>query len=398
MIPPDLTARLRLLTEASFFSKEPQQVAALRGSEGVSEDLPDFQPGQRIVATLREARADDSFRALINGREYTLTLPRQQARTGQTLDLIVTQASPRAILATIADGSVATVSTSLSQTGRLISFLLTGHPAAQTASLSSGQAVLSSPPSAGAAVAPMLRQAVVESGLFYESQLARWLAGAVSTDSLLRQPQSRLTGARATPGGATPGTTSASTDSPTAMRAGSSPAPTSAPAGAGAGAGALRALGGDADAVNAANQGTAAQRNPGQSTAQNPIPERLLPIVHQQLDALATHSYAWQGAIWPGQSMQWEIEEPGEGGGEGDPRQSSDWTTTLRLTLPRLGGIEAQLQLTRAGVAVRLAAADGATVAALESARQQLADALAAADVPLTGMSVERALVEDSKT
>ena len=68
MIPADLTARLRMLTEASFFSKEPPEVHALRGGQAVGKDLPEFQTGQRIVATLREARADDTFRALINGR------------------------------------------------------------------------------------------------------------------------------------------------------------------------------------------------------------------------------------------------------------------------------------------------------------------------------------------
>lgn len=387
MIPADLTARLRLLTEASFFSKEPPTVGALRSSEGVSEDLPDFQPGQRIVATLREARADDTFRALINGREFTLTLPKHHAKAGQTLELIVTQATPRAVLATVADGGVATVSASLSQTGRLISFLLTGQPAVAGVSLAGGQAVLPAPPNAGAAVAPMLRQAVVESGLFYESHLARWLAGAISTDSLLRQPQSRLTaGARAAGAGIAAGPQAgAGAPSP----ASGATASTAAQAAA-SGGGALRAMGGDGAPVTAASQSSAAQRQPGQAQG-NPIPERLLPIVHQQLDALATNNYAWQGAIWPGQEMQWEIEERREGGGEGSGEENTDWNTTLTLALPRLGGIVANLQLTAAGVALRLVAGDAQTVATLTTAREALASALEAADVPLTGMLVERA-------
>lgn len=376
MIPNDLAARLRLLTEASFFSKEPPQVGALRSSSEVSEDLPEFLPGQRIVATIREARADDSFRALINGREYTLTLPRHNARAGQTLDLIVTHATPRGVLAAVTDPAGAAVSAQLSQTGRLISFLLTGQPTAGAAQLAAGQPVLPAPPANAAQVLPLLRQAVGESGLFYEAQLARWLAGAVSTESLLRQPQSQLSRARPA------SVAGAAASSAAAAAATAAPRP---PAGQ-AGASTSGALAGNAVELAEANAGSAARRNPTPATG-TPIPERLLPIVHQQLDALATHQYAWQGTIWPGQSMHWEIEEPPEG--EAGEQSDEGWKTSLRLTLPRLGGIEARLHLTRAGVALRLAAAEPGTVAAMAAARQSLADALAAAGVPLTGMSVE---------
>ena len=42
------------------------------------------------------------------------------------------------------------------------------------------------------------------------------------------------------------------------------------------------------------------------------------------------------------------------------------WNTTLRLTLPRLGGVEARLHLTPAGVALRLVADDTATLQTLD--------------------------------
>ena len=41
-----------------------------------------------------------------------------------------------------------------------------------------------------------------------------------------------------------------------------------------------------------------------------PIPKRLMPVVHQQLDALATQQYVWQGQAWPGQPIEWVIEDP----------------------------------------------------------------------------------------
>ena len=120
-----------------------------------------------------------------------------------------------------------------------------------------------------------------------------------------------------------------------------------------------------------------------------PIPERLMPVVHQQLDALATQQYVWQGQAWPGQAIEWIIEDPqGESGAEGEDAEEN-WNTTLRLTLPRLGGVEAQLHLTPAGVALRLRADDEATIRALDAGGAALASALEAANLKLTGLVVE---------
>ena len=391
MIPADLTARLRLLTEASFFSKEPREVGPLRNAQAISKDPQDFLPGQRIVATIGEAKSENSFRALIDGREYTLTLPRNSARSGQTLELIVTQASPRAVIATPAEGSAAGASARLSQTGRLISFLLTGQPPAPPAKLAGGQPLVPAAPTSGSQLAAALRQAIGESGLFYESQLARWLSGTVATDSLLRQPQSQMTRGR---DGAPPGTPGDDGDRAAATTAQASPRAGTTPAATVLNTTATAALGADAEDVSAAGQNAAAQRSPGPA-AGNPVPERLMPLVHQQLDALATNTYAWQGAAWPGQHVEIEIEEPEQREGDGADQDEAAWKTTLRVTLPRLGGVEARLHLTRAGVALQLTTDDAATAAALAAAERELADALAAADLPLTGMRVDLAPAED---
>ena len=120
-----------------------------------------------------------------------------------------------------------------------------------------------------------------------------------------------------------------------------------------------------------------------------PIPERLLPLVHQQLDALATQQYIWQGQAWPGQAIEWIIEDPEHDGEDGEQTEQN-WNTTLRLTLPRLGSVEAQLHLTPAGVALRLRTDDTATMSALDARAAELASALEAANLKLTGLVVER--------
>ncbi|MBX3683611.1 MAG: flagellar hook-length control protein FliK, partial [Thauera sp.] len=119
------------------------------------------------------------------------------------------------------------------------------------------------------------------------------------------------------------------------------------------------------------------------------IPERLMPVVHQQLDALATQQYVWQGQAWPGQNFEWWIEDPQHEGEHAGEEPENTWNTTLRLTLPRLGGVEARLHLTPAGVALRLVADDRATLQTLDGGAAALASALEAANLKLTGLVIE---------
>ena len=239
MIPADLASRLRMLTEASFFSGEPT-VAPLARVKAISEQLPAFVPGQRIVATLQTAQPGNTYRARIADHDFTLALP-QAANAGDTLELVVSHVTPRAVFATLAEptaapGTGSATAPALSQAGRLISFLLTGQPAAQTAALNGGQPMLASAPQASGdsvVLANRLGAALGQSGLFYESHQARWLAGKLDTAALLQEPQNR-----------------------------SAPTLPAQPA-----------------------EGSAATAARGLTEGLAPIPERLLPVVHQQLDA-----------------------------------------------------------------------------------------------------------------
>jgi hypothetical protein len=379
MIPADLAARLRLLNEASFFNTEPP-VAGLQRTREIQAQLPELVPGQRFFATLQRTLPDGTFRALVAGQQMTLSL-NTAAKSGDTLELEVSQVTPRAVFARIvgadagAAGATASAQPALSQTGRLISFLLTGQPTPQPASLAGNQPLLNAPPASGTQLVPMLRQALGQSGLFYESHQAQWVLGKLDTAALLREPQ----GQQAAPGASQPGTGNA--------------AATTGPAAPGAAAQAARLAGGADEATQLDSTRNAAALRTGADEAAparaQPIPERLMPVVHQQLDALATQQYVWQGQAWPGQPIEWLIEDPqGEGSKEGEDAEST-WNTTLRLTMPRLGGVEAQLHLTPAGVALRLLADDEATIRALDAGGAALASALEAVNLKLTGLVVE---------
>lgn len=405
MIPADLAARLRLINEASFFDTDPP-VGQLQRIREIQSQLPNLLPGQRFVATLQNALPDGSYRAMVDGKPLTLTL-NTPGRAGDTLELEVSQVTSRAVFARVIGseaGSTASAQPSLSQTGRLISFLLTGQPTPQPASLAGQQPLLNAPPTQGsAALMSALRQAIGQSGLFYESHQAQWVLGKLDSATLAREPQAQ---AQPQPASTPPGSASTTSSSPAGSAAtGASTAASASGTPAGTSTTTAATAANAANPANSAQAATGAERSAAASVAAaaadsaapraTPIPERLMPIVHQQLDALATNQYLWQGQAWPGQPIELLIEDPYEDGEPGEDGEAGadgemTWNTTLRLTMPRLGGLEAQIHLTAAGVALRLRADGDDALAALNARRTELASALDAAGLSLTGMALER--------
>ncbi|MBI1905630.1 MAG: flagellar hook-length control protein FliK [Rhodocyclales bacterium] len=457
MIPSDLAARLRMLTEASFFDSEPPVQGTAKVRE-VQARLPQLIPGQQFTATLLRGLPDGTYQAVVAGRNYTLAL-NQSAKAGDTLELVVTKSTPgtvyaQAVPVPVPSGPADPARASLSPTGRLISFLLTGQPEPQPALLAAGKPLLSAPPAGnGADLAPMLRQALAQTGLFYESHQLQWLSGKLDTANLLKEPQGQQPSARpqptlSHPAGAAPSNappadtqgvaarvtlnTLALTGENTLVRtaegqaakylevgqslttarpytpaervaadgmakdtAGAAPQRVAnAPPGTSA-TGQSNAPASSAAPATSAPAARGAENLAGQpapDTAQPrppTVPDRLVPLVHQQLNAMATQTYVWHGQAWPGQPIEWEIEDPQhEERAPGDEPENT-WNTTLRLTLPQLGGVEARMHLTPAGLALRLVADTPDTVAALDAARDRLDSALSAANVPLTGFVVE---------
>lgn len=123
-------------------------------------------------------------------------------------------------------------------------------------------------------------------------------------------------------------------------------------------------------------------------TAQT-IPDDLRALVQQQLDAAGTQRLLWHGEVWPGQTMQWQLEWQEHGGG-GSETDAEPWQTTLRLTTPRLGELEASLQLGAAGVRISLSTAEAGAAAEMKAGVADLESALAAAGVPLLGFTIKQ--------
>lgn len=338
MIPIDLAARLRLLTESIVNPVSPvHEVAA---------DLPELPVGQRFVARIENTLPDGTFRALVAGRSLTLALP-QQARPGDTLQLVVTARTPRLIIAEGAEESPARPAppATLSRAGQLISTLLSGEQhAPHPATIARAAPLLPEPLLQANRLAPALRQAVVESGLFYESHQAQWVAGRYPSEALTREPQTRLIRQHRAPNVVT--APLSERDFPPSDTARSTEAVT------------------------------------GRSTAAAApsLPAELQSLVQQQLDAAATQHIVWRGEVWPGQTLQWEIAADEQQREMPDDETAGQWTTSLGLTLPRLGEVNVVLHLTPEKVSLHMTASAGAN--ALQQGLAELAASFEAAGLP----------------
>jgi hypothetical protein len=168
-----------------------------------------------------------------------------------------------------------------------------------------------------------LASAVAESGLFYESHLARTLRRDYPIAALSREPQAAWPASSVAEGLAT-------------------------------------------------------------SISASALPEASSTLLTKQLDVLDTRSVVWNGEVWPGQraSVTFEEECLGEAANDADDaRPPGPWRTRITLDLPSLGRVEATLDLHAGAVDLALAATSEDTQARLTSAKSELAGSLADAQV-----------------
>jgi len=373
LIPPDAGIRMRMQTDASLL--QPTTPAA-----EIPSDLPELRAGQTFTARIQEVLPDNTYRALVAGKQLTLQLP-EGAKTGDTLELVVIDRTPRVVIAKVATDAAAAKGAgepypyaNLSRAGQMIGQLLTTEgEAPQPAPLSRGQPVLAQPPASAAELAPALQKAVVQSGLFYESHQAQWVAGKLPTEQLLREPQ----GQRSAP--ATFAAHGLPAPAPeVAARAAATVAPMAPQT-------LMQTLFGVEEGARAPAS-TPAPALP--NAVANTVPDELRPLVQQQLDAAATQRLVWHGEVWPNQSMDWEVVREDGSRRDGGDAEAADWRTTLRLEMPRLGEVSASLRLTAAGIHLTLAAPAGASAEGLRADAPRLAAALDAAGIPLLSFQV----------
>jgi len=77
-------------------------------------------------------------------------------------------------------------------------------------------------------------------------------------------------------------------------------------------------------------------------------------LVRQQLDVLAYQLFCWQGLLWPGVALDWQIQRRDTTAQT--PEVCTSWQTRLRLVLPGLGIISAHLSLSGNALTLQLSA------------------------------------------
>lgn len=136
-------------------------------------------------------------------------------------------------------------------------------------------------------------------------------------------------------------------------------------------------------------------RHPLSKTSDVDVPEDLRPLVRQQLDLLAGQPIQWQGQIWPGATLRWEIvvpapdEQSARAGAEGEEATESTCTTRLELELPHLGPVTARLRVSGSEVDVHLEVGDDGAI--LQERISTLRDTLAAAGMTPKSITIARA-------
>jgi len=143
-------------------------------------------------------------------------------------------------------------------------------------------------------------------------------------------------------------------------------------------------------ALPSAAQVAGAATRPTDGIAEGGIPERLVPIVQHQLDTLATQQLHVQFAPWPGWTVFWDLEAPQEREARSSPDEEEAplWRSRLRLSLPALGDVEAELQWRTGTLEIRVSASSPETSALLREAAPALAASLESDGIRLTRLEV----------
>ena len=304
--------------------------------------LRELSLGDQVRGHIEATLPDGTVRVAIKNQTFVLRLP-FSAQAGDVLQLHVTAREPRLRFVAAAPVESPSSPTSLSETARFVTALLDEtDKLPMTTVAPAGKPLLATPPDNHDEITAGLRHALSTSGMFYEAHQAQWAAGQRPLALLLEEPQAQLMPLH-------------------------DAQPSMPPDGI------------DEGAVGAADAGP--------HLPELPVHRDALNIVRHQLVTLDTQQVVWNGLIWRDQPVQWEVAAP-------DPETPDDvpedqpWRSRLRLTLPRLGAIDATLDIARSGVTITLHAANAEAAATLTEHQAELRLALRGAGLTPAGITI----------
>ncbi len=368
-------------------------------------EAPQWVPGQRLPAHVIASLPNGRFQVQVENQVLDMNLPRN-SEPGETVELTFLSASPRMTFALTQELATslpapANSGVTLSDTAKFLGALLQKSGAAAsnlpmenkvaTAALALAPAIVPGSPPATREFALALRTAVSQSGLFYESHQAQWVSGERTLASLMQEPQARLPAINAVLDQLRMPATVASLPGQTQVAAAGVPGqpqadePATSPQAVSAHASLPRS--GAMPQELARDFSTVPRAGEGALTAQEPVHRLAQPIVQQQLDTLESRQILWQGQVWPGQPMDWTIDEDGsQGARDGD--EAPRWSTSMHLDMPLLGGVAAKLMLDGSGIRVDLLVDREQTAAQMGNEIDRLAQSMQAVGLKVAGLRV----------
>lgn len=336
--------------------------SVFEGRPPASGPLPSLTPGATVEAKVVGQFGVDGLVLDIDGHLFQSRVPDAGQRTaGDRLPLVVLRGGdvPTFLLNRGGDTEAGTPSTHVELSAlasRLGDVLAAAQADAESHDAAPDAAarlpLVGMPPADdGVSLQLPLQHAIEDSGLFYESHLADWVVGKRPMEALRNEPQAAV---------ALPSAGAASDDPATTSIV--SPGTTDA---------AVRA----AVVVDDASVGG--------------MTPQIAHLVDRQLQTLSGQPVTWSGFVWPGQWLDWTLEEDArEGAAQSTVDEASTaWTSTLRLTLPALGVVELRAGLNQDRLTVRVVSQPGATDA-FRQASETLRTSLAARGLTLTGLQV----------
>lgn len=360
--------------------------------------------GKEFQAQVLSRLTNGSYLIKVDDALANVKLP-PGTKSGDVIDLtlLATQPRPTFLLGKADGGSGA--STSLSNAGRLIGNLLQlaqkdGLP---PTALAGKTPLVTGPDVPATQIAHALQNAMTFSGLFYESHVAQWANGTRPFIDLQNEPAAKSTGTLLTGTVATPAGNDPKDETQAALRmndlgklaanvrewiSGNTPAEQRASLPAET----LSAL---KQAASSVDQGVRDANN----KMQDMIGNDGVRLISLQLDALEQKRILWQGELFPGQPLEWEIsdETPKQNHGEDASPPEPSWLSTVRFSLPTLGAVSATVRLTGEHVQVNVRTADEGTASTLRTYGSLLADALDAAGSTLDSLLVKHDRANEDK-
>ena len=271
----------------------------------------EFVVGQHYKGLVEARLSNGNYNVLISNKLVQIQLP-ANAQPGDKLDLLLVSNDPKLQFAVQQDNPASPAKTlanqaTISPVGKFLDVLLHNHTSLPT--LTTNTIAVLADLSINRQILPsLLQKSISQSGLFYESHLVKWINGKTTLNQLAQEPQNKLN----PPTDATP------------------------------------------KATNAVQSAL-------------PVSTQSLSIVQQQLLTLETGHIHWRGEIWKDQIMEWDIYEDTSQKKPDRSETAARWNTTLKITLPELGKVTANINLSSNAIQFKLIADNDDTKQLLSS-------------------------------